>query len=360
VNVSYVCDGEIMANKIKTRQRDGRTYFYTLLNGKQHGLGFDEREAKKLFRALHNARANAELPDYTHGKLCELYLVRASTFYRKGGVETSEVHCIRSALSFLPANEFARDFGPLALKAVQQSMIAKGLALKTINSYVERIRRMFKWAVSEQLISGAQLTELRSVDGLRAGRSGAREPDAIMPVPQAMLDAVRPELNEVVRDMIDVQLLTGMRSGELCAFKAEHVEMTGPVWKYTVPELINKSAHKDATRVVFIGTEAQKLLRYWLLCGFPYTPTSYRRKITRTCDRVFPAPDNLAGDELERWRRTHRFHPHQLRHNFATKVREKFGLEHAQVALGHASADVTQIYALRNERLAAEVALAVG
>jgi hypothetical protein len=123
---------------IKTRQRDGRTYVYTRINGRQHGLGFDEREAKKLFRALHNAKANAELPDYTLAKLVELYLVKASTFYRKGGVETSEVHCIRAALGFL-SEGYAREFGSLALKDVQQSMIATGLARTTINSYVDRI-----------------------------------------------------------------------------------------------------------------------------------------------------------------------------------------------------------------------------
>src|SRR5262249_1052578 len=37
--------------------------------------------------------------------------------------------------------------------------------------------------------------------------------------------------------------------------------------------------------------------------------------------------------------------PGRLRHSYATMVRKQFGLEAAQVALGHARADVTQIYA---------------
>ena len=44
----------------------------------------------------------------------------------------------------------------------------------------------------------------------------------------------------------------------------------------------------------------------------------------------------------------------------ATEVRAKFGLEAAQVFLGHGSADVTQIYAERNFLLAQKVARAVG
>jgi integrase len=54
------------------------------------------------------------------------------------------------------------------------------------------------------------------------------------------------------------------------------------------------------------------------------------------------------------------WHPNQLRHSFATRVRQEHGLEAAQVALGHARADVTQIYALKNAALAADIAAKVG
>jgi integrase len=52
--------------------------------------------------------------------------------------------------------------------------------------------------------------------------------------------------------------------------------------------------------------------------------------------------------------------PNQLRHAAATEIREKFGLEAAQVVLGHASADITQVYAERNQKLAAEVIKQIG
>jgi integrase len=55
------------------------------------------------------------------------------------------------------------------------------------------------------------------------------------------------------------------------------------------------------------------------------------------------------------------WHPNQLRHLFATEVRRGgHGLEAVQVLLGHARADVTQIYAERNEALAAAVAAKIG
>ena len=39
------------------------------------------------------------------------------------------------------------------------------------------------------------------------------------------------------------------------------------------------------------------------------------------------------------------WHPHQLRHNCATRMRREFGLDVAQIILGHRTADVTQVYA---------------
>jgi site-specific recombinase XerC len=54
------------------------------------------------------------------------------------------------------------------------------------------------------------------------------------------------------------------------------------------------------------------------------------------------------------------WHPHQLRHAHATAIRRRFGLEAAQVALGHSQANVTQVYAERDLALAVKVALEVG
>ncbi len=52
--------------------------------------------------------------------------------------------------------------------------------------------------------------------------------------------------------------------------------------------------------------------------------------------------------------------PNRLRHSFATEVRKSFGLEAAQVCLGHAAADVTQVYAERDYAKAANVARQIG
>ena len=52
--------------------------------------------------------------------------------------------------------------------------------------------------------------------------------------------------------------------------------------------------------------------------------------------------------------------PNQLRHAAATEYRKKFGLEAAQVVLGHKTANITEIYAERNDDLAKRAARELG
>jgi integrase len=91
-----------------------------------------------------------------------------------------------------------------------------------------------------------------------------------------------------------------------------------------------------------------------------YTKDSYHRAIQRACDRANAAARTAAPDTKPEVRLVPRWHPNQLRHAAATEIRRKFGLEAAQVVLGHSRADVTQVYAKRDGKLAGEVARLIG
>ena len=92
--------------------------------------------------------------------------------------------------------------------------------------------------------------------------------------------------------------------------------------------------------------------------------------MTRACDRAFPHPElskirpgkrtDAQRAELALWRNDRRWSPNQLRHAAATTIRAKYGLEAAQMVLGHAKADVTQIYAERDLARAVEVMREIG
>ena len=86
--------------------------------------------------------------------------------------------------------------------------------------------------------------------------------------------------------------------------------------------------------------------------GDCYTKDSYNYAIRRAVHRA--NKDRGERDKLPYW------HPNQLRHSVATAVRQRFGIEAAQVTLGHSKADVTQVYAERDFLLAKEVMQKIG
>jgi integrase len=112
--------------------------------------------------------------------------------------------------------------------------------------------------------------------------------------------------------------------------------------------------------------------------GDRYTVAAYRLAIWRGCDKANPPPAPLAKRddetgkqwkarltakqriELRQWRSEHRWHPHQLRHNFATGVRREHGIEMAKIILGHRSVVETEIYAEADVRKATEIMGAIG
>ena len=104
--------------------------------------------------------------------------------------------------------------------------------------------------------------------------------------------------------------------------------------------------------------------------GECYTTASYRRSIHRACDKAFPHPklgyilrssfSDAESRELRKWQSQHHWSPNQLRHTAATEIRRDFGLEAAQIILGHSQLGVTQVYAERDLAKGMEVARQIG
>jgi integrase len=167
-----------------------------------------------------------------------------------------------------------------------------------------------------------------------------------------------------------------MRPNEVCQVRPCDVDRSGKVWTYAPAE--HKTEHHGKGRVILIGPRGQDILRPYLLrphgeyCFRPsrgtlnptkdrrYRVDSYGQAIQRACDRAHPAPKGMEGEQLKAWRTEHRWSPNRLRHTFATEARAAYGLEAAQVLLGHSSADITQVYAERDLSKGLEVAAKIG
>jgi integrase len=280
------------------------------------------------------------------------YTEHADRYYvHPDGTPTSEPTTIRCSLrplverfGELPADQFK----PARLEQVQADMIKKGWCRNYINKATNIIRRCFKWCAKRGYVRTETWTALTTVDGLKAGRTAARETAPIGPVSDEHVDAVLPHVSDVAADICRFMRLSGARPGEVLAMKAADLDRSdASLWAYQPKQ--HKTKYRGKQRAVFIGPRAQAVLAPYILKAgddrlFPITRAALTRAINRGCKR--------AG--IPAWA------PNRIRHSVGTVVRAKFGLEAAQVLLGHVHADVTQTYAERDMAKARELARLIG
>jgi integrase len=283
-------------------------------------------------------------------------------------------------------------------------MVDQGtLCRHTINEHVSKIKRLFAWAVENELIPPSVFHGLQAVKGLQAGRTEAKDHPPVRPVPQTYIDAVLPYCPPHVESMIQLQLVTGMRPAEVCLMRPIDLDMSGRIWVYRPgSDQGQHGAHKTAylgkEREVYLGPQAQAIIRPMLpldMMAYIFSPLeserirhaeqrrcrqtpvppsqakrhpkkhpkrsprdhyethSYRRAIKRACElanRDLPEDSPL----IPEWS------PNQLRHNAATRLRKEFGVELVRIILGHATAFTTEIYAEADRQQAMDVMGRVG
>jgi integrase len=306
----------------------------------------------------------------------------------------------------------AAKFGPLELRAVRDVMIRSGLARKTINARINRVRRVFRWAASMGMIPAQVYVGLKTVDGLQEGRSPARESRGVRPVCPKRVEATLPFMPRPVAAMVRVQLLTGCRMGEVVLMRGCDLKTEGAVWEYRPRR--HKNSWRGQTRVIMIGPRAREVMRPFLKPdpkayifdprdavaahhadrrqrrksrptpseiarrkaspgqgrSARYDRRTYRQAVIRACDRAFLHPTlskiqskELTPEqrvELREWRKGQRWFPLQLRHTRADQIERQFGIEGSQLVLGHAAPDTTLIYLERDLERAREIMGAIG
>lgn len=334
------------------------------------------------------------------------YLEHCRTYYRTadGGV-TSSVAGVEMALRalFPYADLPAESFGPKAMKVVRDSLVREGRPRVTCNRVVKTIRRLFKWACSEELVSAQVWRGLEAVAPLQKGRTEAPEMSPVKEVADAVVEATIPYLPPVVQAMVRVQRHTGARPGEVCLFRPADIDRSLDVWIFT-PRHHKLAWREDATpRRVTIGPEAQSFLMPYLFrsadsyCFDPrdserdrlrerredrktplykshlthmkskrkgkaakrapgafYTNASYRRAVARAVAAANKDRAAAGLEPLPNWA------PNQLRHTRAGEVKQRHGLEVASAVLGHTNVRTTEIYADRRLEQAVEAARASG
>lgn len=325
-------------------------------------------------------------------ELAAAFLIDREGYYVKDGAQTGQIDRFKTALSFLvkryPATPAAQ-IGPRRLSVIRDDMIDSGRFCRSyINTLITCLRGVYRWAVERELVDAETLRSLQALEPLKRGRTSARERVPVGAVDPSVVDATVAQLSSVVGDMVRLQALTGLRPGEVCAMRAGDLSADGDRLVYTLRS--DKTAWRRADgdrRRIPLGPRAAALLAPYLISRaddeYIFQPAEavaehnrWRRAARKTPLKARQSDDRRKGCKytahyttdaysravaraaaragVERWS------PNMLRHLFATRVRAAFGLEAAQVMLGHARADVTQIYAERDFNRAVAVAEKIG
>ena len=332
-------------------------------------------EAKKMLVRIGTGEDphQTRQPELTVDGLCERYETVCDEYYRdSSGQPTSTMHSIRRALTTAQKKckgLAAAEFSPRNLTEIRDRWIEEGLTRKTINTYTGVLKNMFRWAAEQEIVPVSVYQSLQTVSNLRKNRSEAKESDPVKPVPSAHVKAAKQHLSKPLAALVDLLSFTGARPSELTGLRPSDIDTSGELWSLRPGQ--HKTSYIERERVIVFGPQAQEILRPFMQRdpeAYLFSPRDAES------ERYQEAPTHRRGNQKPTPRKTNRtlgdhytagslrkavqracekanvpvWTPYQLRHSVATTIRKRYGLEAAQVLLGHSRADVTQIYAERD------------
>lgn len=301
----------------------------------------------------------------------------------------AEIHRLTSICDDIDkhdGNVQAIKYGPLRLQAQRQRWIDSGKARVYCNRLTNAVKRIWKFAVSQELVTSSCWEALRSVEALQVGQTAAPETDPVLPADIIHVRATAKHLSPVVKSMMRVQIATGMRPSEICGMRPCEIDRSGEVWVYRPTK--HKTARRGKIKAVPLIGDARDAITDYLqrdpqaFCFSPAESMAWKRAVN-SANRTTPlstgnragtnrkaAPAKQPGEcfthhsyrqSIQRAAKTAgvpKWCPYQLRHLAATVIREALGVEAAQAALGHSHADMTQHYAKLSLAKAIEAAKA--
>ncbi len=255
----------------------------------------------------------------------------------------------------------AAHFGPVQLAAVQGWLCEQGSSRSTVLARVRKIRRIWRWAVGRGLLPPSILPGLAAVEPPGAEQAQRRPRVQAVTMEQveatlAWLEGPRTGLlSNPLPSMIRVQLLTGMRPGEICAMEGRYVQQRAgtngtpspPVITWTYSPHSHKTAWRGAEHVIPLGPRVQDLIRLRLARSGSGALWRTRRGTTWTTGSYGTAVHRASlAAGVEPWR------PNRLRHLYATLCAERAGRGTAGALLGHRDPRSTSVYCHEAEKYA--------
>ncbi len=283
---------------------------------------------------------------------------------------------------------------PQMLDALLADMSQENWSRNHFNHQLSRLKRMIRWGVRRGLVPPDAWHFVSTINSIRAGEAVEgrvlAESEEVRPVAWGDIRNLKRHVAPIVWSMINVQLLGGMRPGEMCQMRPCDIDMSDPrVWLYWPRQHKNKWRKKP--RVIGLGWRAQAFLRPYLEGTAPdeyiFTPKKRmledrkRRRENATTKRrpgyQFSLPKLNPYYSTNNYRMTlvraieiarksgsqisEQWHPNRLRHTRATQVAKRRGEKTAALVLGDNLTTATKHYIKEDMvKIHKEVARAMG
>lgn len=287
----------------------------------------------------------------TVGELAERYLAHAKVYYRRSDGRPTREHCnigtiVHEFVSVAGEHLQAHAVNRHDLTHTRTQLLKRECKRVYINQSMLRLRRMFRWALTEELLPNDDalriLGAFAAIGPLTRNRSEAKESERKRVIDLASVRLAMPYIkSDAARDVLTILMCSGARVGEvLCLRSCDLEDDDGNLW--AMPKY-HKTAHHGTRRFIpIVGNAIEVVMRRQSLYDaylFPGTRTNSHAtwSMVETAMRRGFALAEEAGVTLER------FTLHDIRHAVATKARRAgIELDGIQAMLGHSSRRMTE------------------
>jgi len=300
-------------------KRPNRRSYYCRVtrNGEEKviAVGPNLREAE---RRLHALRLGEPLPtrvsiEDAAAKWLELYV---STRRNAKGQKLAAVRVKMYLLEFFGGTHVSK-IKPDDLRAYRLWIEKQGASAQTVAHILSDARALFSWAEDNDMVDRTPFRKKLMP------RIQEQPPKALSDDEVAVLTSLPDPLGFVCR----LGLGSGLRWAELCNARADHVENG---------MLVVSMTKSGKVRRVPLSEDLLREIRTHIGLLVPYSasnPAAFMRRVQRTTKMMD-------------------FHPHRMRHTFATHWIARGGnLAALQAVLGHASITTTQRYAKLSDQM---------
>lgn len=344
-----------------------RNLAYVTIGGREHYLGrAHSPESHAAYHEIVGAlRAGEPVPErrtqkasaITVAEVAELWYLSVLERNGKRHQATYEAAYAARALNQDHATARASEFGPKAFKVIRDRLAREGRSRQWVNRMMNAIRRCFRWAVGEELVSSERLQALKAVDGLRHGTAPetpprqAADPEAVNAVLHWLGANGQPGAAALIRFL----RATACRPSEACNAQWQDFTLSGEKPRFQPQQ--HKTARHGIEREVPLNINALEAVQSQMrignvngavflnTAGKPFTANSILLAVRR----------GIAATGCANWS------PYSLRHLAATTALARTGSEAAAAALlGHTPrSTIIQRYSRDRTALAAKAAKAI-